>query len=250
MTENSAPKVMVMIPTYNENENIVLLINKILGLDVKNLHIVVVDDSSPDGTGQIVLELAKTNPNIYCLIRRKNRGRGFAGIEGMKYCLSQNADYIIEMDADFSHDPAHIPMILNEIKSCDVVVGSRFIKGGKEVNRPFTRRLITRVANSYIHFVLGIKIKDCTTGYRCFRKKVLEEINLENTISLGPSVVQELLYKAYLKGFSIHEVPITFADRKRGYSTFSARIFMQGFLMVLILKFLFSHLREIEIPTK
>lgn len=243
------PKVIVMIPTYNEKENIAILIKKILDLNIDALHILVVDDNSPDGTSKIVKELAKESDKVHSLVRYKIRGRGFAGIEGMKYCLKEGADYIIEMDADFSHDPRHIPQMLEEIKHCDVVVGSRFAKGGREIGRSWGRRLITKLSTMYIHSALRIKIKDCTSGYRCFRKEVLREINLDNTVSLGPSVVQELLYKAYLKGFKIHEVPIVFVDRKRGYSTFNIKIFFQGFLMVLILKFLFSHLREAEIPT-
>ncbi len=242
------PKIMVLIPTYNEKENISLILHKILDLGIDNLHIVVVDDNSPDGTGNMVLDLGEKKENVSCLIRYKHKGRGLSGIEGMKYCLNKNADYIIEMDADFSHDPKYIPHMLEEIKKYDVVVGSRFIEGGKETGRSLLRRLFTILANLYIHRLLGIKIKDCTSGYRCFRRKVLEEINLDNTISLGPSVVQELLYKAYLKGFTISETPIVFVDRKHGYSTFSMKIYLQAFLMVLILKYLFSHLRETEMP--
>lgn len=244
------PKIIVFIPTYNEKENISPLLRRILDLGVDNLKVLVVDDNSPDGTGEIVRGLAEKRDDIICLSRYEDRGRGSAGIAGMKHCLKEGADIIIEMDADFSHDPIHIPHMLKEIEKFDIVVGSRFVKGGREVGRSLTRRLCTVLANFYIHFLLGIRIKDCTSGYRCFRRRVLEGINLDNTVSLGPSIVQELLYKAYLKGYTISEVPIVFVDRKHGYSTFSIKIYLQAFFMILILKYLFSHLRKAETLVK
>jgi len=237
-------KTMVMIPTYNERENIERLIKSILALKIEDLHILVVDDNSPDGTTEVVANLSKIYSNVHLLRREKLKGRGAAGKDGFKYAFNWGADYIIEMDADFSHDPKYIPDFLNAIKDYDVVLGSRFIKGGKDVGRGLIRQLVSLLGNIYVRRVLNIKIHDCSSGYRCFRRKVLETINLDNTISLGPAVVHEFLYKSILYGFKIREIPIIFVDRRREQSKFNYRIMLEGFLMVLILKFLFSRLRH------
>jgi dolichol-phosphate mannosyltransferase len=239
---------MVMIPTYNERENIGPLIESLEALAIPGLEIVVVDDHSPDGTGEVLDALAKRRPGLHVVHRLHERGRGTAGIAGFKAALARRADIIIEMDADFSHHPRHIPALLAAAENCDVVVGSRFVPGGKDLDRGFVRHTITRVANFYIRRILKITdVHDCTSGFRLFRRKVLETINLDNTISLGPSVVQELLYKAILRGFCVREIPIVFVDRKKGSSTFSSKIMIQSFIMTLILKFLFSNLRRVEI---
>ncbi|MCK5242311.1 polyprenol monophosphomannose synthase [bacterium] len=246
--EKKQPKIFVMIPTYNEKENIQSLIEAIEGLHINNLHIVVVDDASPDGTGRRLDQLAKKRSFLHVVHRLHERGRGTAGIKGFKYALEQKADMIIEMDADFSHHPRYIPELLRTARHCDVVVGSRFIPGGKDLDRGWIRHSITKLANFYIRRVLKIaNVCDCTSGYRLFRRPVLETIKMDNTISLGPSIVQELLYKATLRGFRIKEIPIVFVDRKEGKSTFDWRIMIQSFLMTLILKFLFSSLRRVEI---
>ncbi|MBW2981183.1 polyprenol monophosphomannose synthase [Candidatus Woesearchaeota archaeon] len=210
------PKTIVVLPTYNERENIGGIINKILGLKIKNLSILIVDDNSPDGTWEIAQELSKKQPRLNLLLRKGKRGRGLAGIEGFRYCLNHGADVIIEMDADFSHDPQYIPLFLEKIKKYDLVLGSRAVKGGKDVGRSFFRRLITKLANSYTRITLGMRIRDCNSGYRCFRRKVLESINLGNIVSEGPSIVQEILYEAYTKRFNIAEVPIIFRNRTMG----------------------------------
>jgi dolichol-phosphate mannosyltransferase len=242
------PKLFVMIPTYNERGNIEKLIAAIAALKVAKLQIVVVDDDSPDGTGRLLDQLARTRPYLHVVHRRQERGRGTAGIAGFKYALAHGAELIVEMDADFSHHPKHIPDLLAAAAASDVVVGSRFVPGGQDLDRGFLRHTITRLANFYIRRILRItNVHDCTSGYRVFRRRVLETVNLDNTISLGPSVVQELLYKAVLRGFRVKEVPIVFIDRKQGQSTFSWRIMVQSFLMTLILKFLFSSLRRVEI---
>ncbi|MEW6684978.1 MAG: polyprenol monophosphomannose synthase [Candidatus Edwardsbacteria bacterium] len=230
-----------MIPTFCERENIVQLVEEILALNL-GVNILIVDDNSPDGTGKIADELAKKYPQVQVLHRQGIGGRGSAGIAGLKYLLAQGADFIIEMDADFSHQPCYLPLFLEKIKEADIVIGSRFVKGGKDIGRGM-RHLITLFANVYIRNVLGLKIYDCTSGYRCFRRKVLEAINLDNTVSLGPAIVQELLYKACLRGFRVVEIPVVFVERRRGKSTFNFRIMLEGFLMVLILKFLFSKIR-------
>jgi dolichol-phosphate mannosyltransferase len=242
------PKIFVMIPTYNEKDNIQALIEAIAALQIKNIHIVVVDDASPDGTGKLVDQLARKRSFLHVVHRLNERGRGTAGIKGFKYALEQKADMIIEMDADFSHHPRYIPELIRAAQHNDVVVGSRFVPEGKDLDRGFVRHSITKLANFYIRRVLKIaNVYDCTSGYRLFRRAVLESIKMDNTISLGPSIVQELLYKATLLGFRIKEIPIVFVDRKEGKSTFDWRIMAQSILMTLILKFLFSTLRRVEI---
>ena len=228
-------KTFVMIPTYNEKENIRNLIDKILKLNIKDLHIVVVDDNSPDGTWKIVQEISKKNKNVHLLLRKKDKGRGSAGKDGFIYCLRHNADIIIEMDADMSHDPKYIPAMLKEMENADLVLGSRRIEGAKEVGRSFFRRIITNLANLYIRTMLGLKVKDCNSGFRCFKRKVLEK-TAETLESKGPSIVQEVLFKAHLKGFRIKEIPITFVDRTKGHSKLGIPQLLAAYFMVLRLK--------------
>ena len=211
-------KTMVMIPTYNERENIRDLISEILHLS-KDISVVVVDDNSPDGTSQLVESSFVKNPRVELICRKKDKGRGTAGIVGFQHALQKGADYIIEMDSDYSHHPKYIPALLNEINNCDVVIGSRNIEGGKEVGRTGFREFLTWFANLYIKFILGINAKDCTSGYRCFRRQVLESIGLDKMVSKGPSIVEEILYACHLKKYRIKEIPIIFEDRVRGNST-------------------------------
>ncbi len=227
-----------MIPTYNERENIKNLIDKILKLKIKNLHIVVADDNSPDSTWKIVQNISRKNKNVHLLLRKKDKGRGSAGRDGFIYCLKKGADIVVEMDADFSHNPKYIPVMINELKNADLVLGSRRVKGSKEIGRGFLRMLITYIANLYIRLILGIKIKDCNSGFRCFKRKVLEKINLERLESKGPAIVQEVLFKAHLKGFKIKEVPITFVNRTKGKSKLGIAELARGYFVVLRLKFL------------
>jgi|ETNmetMinimDraft_11_1059920.scaffolds.fasta_scaffold44257_2 dolichol-phosphate mannosyltransferase len=231
-------KTFVMIPTYNEKENIGNLINNILNLKIKNLHIVVADDNSPDGTWKIVQDIAKKKKNVHLLLRKTNRGRGSGGRDGFIYCLKNNADIIIEMDADMSHDPKYIPLMLKEIKNADLILGSRQLKGSKEIGRGIIRRIITYFANQYIKLLLGLKVKDCNSGYRCFKRKVLESIKAEKLQSKGPAIVQEVLFKAHLKGFKIKEIPITFINRTKGKSKLGIKQLASGYFMVTKLRFL------------
>ncbi len=225
-------KTYVIIPTYKEAENIEALIKEILKLNIFGLTILVVDDNSPDGTGKIATRLANEDPRVKVLIRHENRGRGSAGIEGFKYALKEGADYIIEMDADFSHHPRHIPDLLKHTKDYDIVLGSRFAAGGKDADRSFIRKITTLFARTYIRLVLGIKVKDITSGFRCFKRRVLEEIDLDNMISTGPSIVSEILYKAKLKNFTMYETPIIFEDRKKGQTKLNLFILFKTLYMV------------------
>jgi len=234
-------KTFVMIPTYNEKANIGRLIPVILKR-APEARILVVDDNSPDGTAGQVLNLKKKYPRKVFLLRRiKGRGRGTAGIAGLKYALGKKADVVVEMDADFSHHPKYLPLMLKEIKKHDIVLGSRFVKNGKD-KRGFSRHLITVLGNFYIRSVLKLSIKDCTSGYRAFRRNVLKAINLDGLMSSGPSIVQEILYKADLLGFDIKEIPIVFVDRRQGRSKFNFKIMLQGILMVLALRLVFTNI--------
>ena len=233
-------KAIVMIPTYNERENIIQLLDEILKLTDKireRLEIVVVDDNSPDKTWKLVQDYGKKDKRIHLLLRKGERGRGLAGIEGFRYCLKHNADYLIEMDADFSHHPRYIPSLLREIKKYDVVLGSRAVKGGKQLRRGVLRYLITALANLYIRLLLGLNVKDCNSGFRCFRREVLEKIGLGSLKSIGPDIVQEVLFKCHSNRFSIKEVPIVFTERKKGKSKLGLKQLYRGYLAVLKLRF-------------
>jgi dolichol-phosphate mannosyltransferase len=157
-------------------------------------------------------------------------------VDAFRFALEQGAEAVVEMDADFSHDPRFIPHLIDAIKTCDVVLGSRSVAGGQDLRPSTPRRWITAVSSFYARQVLGVPVRDCNSGYRCFRRRVLEAIDLDSIRSVGPSIVQEVLYKAYLHGFSITEIPIVFPERKAGESNLNFRKLLQGFLMILKLK--------------
>jgi dolichol-phosphate mannosyltransferase len=231
-------KTFVVIPSYNESENIEKLVRTILDLNIMDLEIVVVDDDSPDGTWKIVKELASENPAVHLVHRKENRGRGTAGVAGFKYALDHDADYVLEMDADFSHDPKYIPELIEYMADADLVLGSRSVEGGQDVGRSAFRQSITKMANFYIRTMFGMKVRDCNSGYRCFRREVLKAIDLDSTISEGPAIVQEWLYKTHLKGFRIKEAPIVFVERQEGESKLGFRGLYKGYIMVMKLRFM------------
>jgi len=224
-------KAMAMIPTYDEALNIEPLLREILrqGPDI---GAVVVDDNSPDGTAAIVKRLREEDSRVHLILRMNERGRGTAGVAGFKYAVAQGVDFIIEMDADFSHQPYYIPSFLSQMDDCDLLVGSRLVEGGGEKGRHFLRKMITRSANAYIRLILGVPVQDCTSGYRVFRRKVLEAIELDQLMAVGPPIVEEVLYKAYRRGFRIKEVPYTLEERKAGESTFNRKILLNALLMI------------------
>lgn len=226
---------VVVIPTYNERENIGPLIEEILTLSLP-LVILVVDDDSPDGTAAVVQELSRRHPEVHLLLRIGERGRGSAGIAGFKKALEMGAEVVVEMDADFSHHPRHLPAMLGRIRECDVALGSRFVPGGADLDRGWLRRLITRMAGIYVRAVLGISLRDVSSGFRCFRRRVLEVIDLDRVLSSGPSVVLEVLYKVVLAGFRVCEVPIVFSDRRQGASKLDGKILLATLLMVVRLR--------------
>jgi dolichol-phosphate mannosyltransferase len=231
------PRVVVMIPTYNERENIEELVNKILDLRLSSdLTVLVVDDDSPDGTAGAVEQLAEKDGRIRLLLRKKRRGRGAAGIEGFKTALSLGADHVVEMDGDGSHEPRFIPSLLEAARTADIVLGSRFVKGGKDIERPVHRRIITRLVRVFLRRKFYLPVRDVTSGFRCFRREVLEKIDLDDLISVGPSVVLETLYKARRLGFSMVEVPIVFVDRKKGKTKLTALTLLETLVMAMKFK--------------
>ncbi|UCG11230.1 MAG: polyprenol monophosphomannose synthase [Deltaproteobacteria bacterium] len=230
-------KVFVTIPTFNESENIERLIAEVRRQDQRS-GIVVADDDSPDGTWKIVQRISESDPGVFLLRRTANKGRGAAGVDAFRFALDQHADVVIEMDADFSHDPKHIPSFLERIKKFDVVLGSRSIANGQDLRSSPLRKWVTSFSSFYARTVLGLPVRDCNSGYRCFRREVLESVDLPSFRSTGPSIVQELLYKAHVRGFSIVEIPIVFTERRAGKSNLNFSRLLQGFLMVLRLKWL------------
>lgn len=227
--------VVVVIPTYNERENIESLIQEVLSLSL-GLNILVVDDNSPDGTGAVVSKLAEESPKVRLLTRKKRKGRGSAGVDGFKKALEMGADLIIEMDADFSHHPRHIPKLVANANNYQVVLGSRFVPGGADRDRGILRQMVTRLAGLYVRTSLGIKIRDVSSGYRCFRKEVFEKVDLDDMISAGPAIVLEILYKVCLNGFSVKEMPIIFEDRRQGQTKLDIITLLETLVMVLRLR--------------
>ncbi len=225
-------RAMAMVPTYNEALNIEALLHEILkqGPDI---GAVVVDDNSPDGTAAIVERLRQEDPRVHLILRTEEKGRGTAGIAGFQYAVKLRVPFIIEMDADFSHQPFYIPSFLKQMDGCDLLIASRLVPGGGERGRHFLRKWITRMANSYIRLVLGLPVRDCTSGYRVFRREVLAAIDLDQIMSKGPSVVEEVLFKAYKRGFRIREAPYILEERKAGESTFNRRIMLNALKMML-----------------
>ncbi|MBL4889216.1 MAG: polyprenol monophosphomannose synthase [Candidatus Lindowbacteria bacterium] len=209
--------IVTMIPTYNECENIGELVKEIINLDC-DIHVLVVDDNSPDGTHEIVQKLSDENPKVHLLLRKTERGRGSAGIAGFKKALEMGAEIIIEMDADFSHPTRYIPILLEAIKDVDVVFASRLVRGGGEVNRSLRRVTITEAANLLTRLVMNYPVHDCTAGYRLFKRQVLETIELDTLQAEGPAIVGEILYRVIRAGFRVREVPYVFQDRKFGTS--------------------------------
>lgn len=230
-------KTAIIIPTYNEKENIEKMINGIFSLEIEELGVVVVDDNSPDGTGKIVAEISSREPRVQIIHREKKMGLGTAYLEGFRFALEKGAEHFFEIDADFSHDHKIIPIFLDNIKNADLVVGSRYIPGGKTINWDWKRKLISYFGNVYARTVLGVPIRDLTTGYKCYRREVVEYLSAKNIDSVGYIFQVETSYIAHKNGFKIKEIPITFNERQLGKSKFSLKIIWESFWKVLKLKF-------------
>lgn len=229
-------KTIVIIPTYNEKDNIVKLIKKINGIN-SDVHVLVVDDNSPDGTAELVKQEMKSNEKIHLIERPGKMGLGTAYVDGFRYSLERKFDYIMEMDADFSHNPEEIPNFLNEIENHDLVLGSRYIKGVNVVNWPLRRLLLSYFANTYTRLITGLPVKDSTGGFKCFRAEALRKVNLDNVKSNGYSFQIEMTYRLWKLGASIKEIPIVFIDRTEGISKMNKSIVYEAIFMVWKLKF-------------
>jgi dolichol-phosphate mannosyltransferase len=227
-----AERALVVIPTYNERANLCRLVECVLAQDPR-LEILVVDDGSPDGTGEIADQLTARNPRVHAVHRPRKMGLGTAYIAGFKWALERDYDYVFEMDADFSHDPAHLPQFLAAIQNADLVLGSRYQAGRVTVvNWPIARLLLSYTANIYARVVTGLKLDDSTGGFKCFRRSVLQAIDLDAVKSNGYAFQIEMSFRAWKKGFRIVEIPIVFVDRTEGQSKMSKQIVREAVWMV------------------
>lgn len=229
--------ILVIIPTYNEMENIQKLVPQVLAQDPR-IDILVIDDNSPDGTGAVVEKMLKRNRRLNLLKRPNKMGLGTAYVEGFRYALEKRYDIIFEMDADFSHDPNEIPRFLEAIEGYDLVIGSRYVRGVNVVNWPMFRLLLSWSANLYTRIVTGLPVKDATSGYKCFKRKVLEAMDLDRIHSDGYAFQIEVDFKAWKKGFRVLEIPIVFVDRNAGVSKMSPGIIHEAAWMVWKLRLL------------
>ncbi len=217
MTEPNENETLIVVPTYNEKGNIETVYHKIFKA-AENCHLLIVDDNSPDGTGQIADELAKQDPRVQVLHRKGKMGLGSAYVHGMKVALEQGYRNVIAMDADLSHDPVNLPKMLDFISKYDMVIGSRYVKDGGMVNWNARRFLISQLANLYCRWMLGITQADCTGGYKCYRADLLRKIDLEKVFAPGYSFQVEILFRALRVGAKVTEFPIIFVNRHEGES--------------------------------
>ena len=230
-------RALIIVPTYNERENIERLIGTALAQDPR-LEILVVDDGSPDGTGEIVERLGSTDPRVNLLARPRKMGLGTAYIAGFRWALARDYAFVFEMDADFSHDPSHLPQFLDAIGGADVVLGSRYREGKVTVvNWPISRLLLSYFANVYARAVTGLPLWDATGGFKCFRRHVLEAIDLDRVRSNGYAFQIEMSFRAWKRGFRLVEIPIVFVDRTEGQSKMSKSIVREAVWMVWRLRF-------------
>ena len=222
---------LIIIPTYNERENLPRMAQKLLSLPVA-VDVLVVDDNSPDGTGKLADELAAQHPQIHVLHRAGKEGLGRAYLAGFKWALEKNYEFIFEMDCDFSHDPDEVPKFLKAAETADLVLGSRYNGGVRVLNWPLKRLLLSRCAVVYVWLVTGLPVTDPTGGYKCFHRRALQAVHPDTVRSNGYSFQIELTHRLWRQGFPIAEVPITFADRIEGISKMSSHIIGEAFWMV------------------
>ncbi len=214
----------MVIPTYNETENIREVVEKVFALGIDGLELLVIDDNSPDGTGLIVEKMASSDSRIHVIHRDRKKGLGSAYVDGFKFALKRDYQLIFEMDADLSHDPYYIPYFMEKTKDYDLVLGSRYVKGITVVNWPLGRLLLSYLGNVYARKITGLPIRDATGGFKCFRREVLEAIDLNKISSEGYSFQIEMSFKVWKKGFRILEMPVIFRDREKGQSKMSFNI--------------------------
>jgi dolichol-phosphate mannosyltransferase len=229
------PKALVITPTYNEAVNLPSLIPQVLHQST-DIEILIIDDNSPDGTAAIVKDFQQKNPRVHLIERPRKMGLGTAYVAGFKFAIERKYDYVFEMDADFSHNPKELLNFLLKIQEYDLVIGSRYIRGVSVVYWPFRRLLLSYFANLYTRVITGLPVKDATAGFKCYRRAVLESINLDELRSNGYAFQIEMNYKAWKKGFRLCEIPIIFVDRDRGVSKMSKNIVYEAAFMVWKLK--------------
>ena len=232
LSEPPRERVLIIVPTYNERENIRRLCDTVLSQDGR-IEMLIVDDGSPDGTGAIVEEIARAEPRVHLLSRPRKMGLGTAYIAGFRWALERGHDYVMEMDADFSHDPNHLRQFLGAIEQADLVLGSRYQQGRVTVvNWPIQRLILSYLANMYARAVTGLPVWDATGGFKCFRRTVLESINLDDVRSNGYAFQIEMSFRAWKRNFRIAEIPIVFVDRTEGTSKMSKSIVREAVWMV------------------
>ena len=223
----SEPRTLICLPTYDERDNLAPMVAAVHAV-VPHVELLVIDDNSPDGTGRIADGLAAADPRVHVLHRKGKEGLGKAYLAGFAWALERGYQLVLEMDCDFSHDPRHLPAMLAAARTHDLVLGSRYVPGGGTVNWGLGRRLISRGGSLYARTILGLPQRDLTGGFKCFRREVLEAIDLPSVECAGYAFQIELTYRAARRGFRIAEVPITFADRRIGHSKMSRRIVLEA----------------------
>jgi len=226
---------LVVVPTYNEADNIPNIVPQVLGLG-GHFEVLVVDDNSPDGTANIVRGMQKSEPRVHLIQREKKMGLGTAYVAGFKYALQHGFDMVFEMDADFSHDPNELPNLLEKAEQYDLVIGSRYILGVNVVNWPMRRLILSYLANLYTRVITGMPVRDATGGFKCYRRRVLEAIDLDAVKSNGYAFQIEMNFMTWKKGFRVCEIPIIFVDRRAGTSKMSKHIIYEAAWMVWKLK--------------
>jgi len=228
-------KVLIIIPTYNELENIPKLVPRVLEQH-PGVELLFIDDNSPDGSGKLIDDICAQNPRVHVIHRKGKLGLGTAYVQGFKWAIEHDYDKVFEMDADFSHNPNDIPRLIEASEKDDLIIGSRFVNGISVVNWPFRRLLLSLSAMLYVRLITGLKLNDPTSGFKCYNRRVLEGINLEGLRSNGYSFQIETNYKAKLAGFSIKEIPIIFIEREGGVSKMNRRIVTEAIWVVYRLR--------------
>ena len=240
---------LVVVPTYNERENLPPLVQRLLGLPL-SVDLLVVDDNSPDGTGKIADDLAAQHPTIHVLHRAQKSGLGRAYIAGFKWAVEHGYEFVFELDGDFSHNPDDIPMFVQAARQADLVLGSRYVNGIRIINWPLSRLLLSSFAARYVQTITGMPFTDPTGGYKCFRRGALQAINLDTVQSNGYSFQIEMTHKLWRQGYRVVEVPIIFTDRFHGSSKMSGHIIREAFLMVWKLLLQNGLRRRPRVPTR
>jgi len=228
---------LVVVPTYNERDNLSGIVDSIFQ-HAPDVHITIVDDNSPDGTGALAEELHQARPDkVFVLHRTRKEGLGPAYIEGFKYALARDYDAIVQMDADFSHDPKYLPAFFEALLTHDVVIGSRYVEGISVVNWDLKRLILSKAASFYVRTVTRMPIADCTAGFKCWRREALIAIDIDRLTSNGYVFLAEMTYRAFRKGLRIKEIPIVFVERRLGRSKMNGSIMVEGVLNVLRMRF-------------